>query len=497
MSDIDRKERFDDKASTHEVDLVNDPDAGLTEEERRDAEKKLVRKMDMKLVPWLCLLYLICFLDRTNIGNAKIAGLLDDVHMTTSQFNATLTIFYVSYAIFEPLANVLLKWSKPSIFIPAIMVLWGGCMLGMGFVHNYEGLMAARWFLGVTEAGLFPGINYYLSCWYKRSEFGTRAAWFFSAAALAGSFGGLLAAAIQKMDGVAGIAGWAWIFILEGLLTIFIGIASFWMVHDFPTEAKFLTEDERRRVLFRLASDKQSSAQQEDFKMKYLWQSLTDWKTYCGMLIYMGPLMPLYSFSVFLPTIIQNMAFTDKNSIIKNQLLSVPPYALAAIVTVCVGIYSDRINKRGIFNLCAAPIGLAGFIMLVASTNPAVQYTGCFLGTLGIYPVIPITISWVANNVEGVYKRGITLGFVIGWGNLNGVVSSNVFINAPRFYEGHGTILGFMFCGVFGGSLLMYAMLARENRKRLAGERDYLVEGKTEQEIHEMGDKRPDFIYTL
>ncbi|KAF4952159.1 hypothetical protein FGADI_6955 [Fusarium gaditjirri] len=499
MSDYDRKETLEEKASTSEVDLagINDPYAGLGEEEAREAEKKLLRKIDMKLVPWLCLLYLICFLDRTNIGNAKIAGLLDDVHMDTHQFNLTLTIFYISYAVFEPLANVLLKWSKPSIFIPAIMVLWGASMLGMGFVKTWDGLMAARWFLGVTEAGLFPGINYYLSCWYKRSEFGARAAWFFSAAALAGSFGGLLAAAIQKMDGVSGIAGWAWIFILEGLMTIAVGIISFWMVHDFPTDAKFITEEERARVIYRLTADKQSSAQDEQFKMKYFWQSITDWKTYCGMLIYMGPLMPLYSFSVFLPTIIQNMAFTDKKAIVKNQLLSVPPYALAAVVTICVGMYSDRLNKRGIFNLCAAPVGIAGFIMLIASTNPAVQYTGCFLGALGIYPVIPITISWVANNVEGVYKRGITLGFVIGWGNLNGVVSSNVFINGPRFYPGHGTVLAYMFGGIFCGSLLMYVLLSRENKARLAGERDHLVEGKSEAEIHEMGDKRPDFLYTL
>lgn len=367
----------------------------------------------------------------------------------------------------------------------------------MGFVHNWDGLMAARWFLGVTEAGLFPGINYYLSCWYKRSEFGARAAWFFSAAALAGSFGGLLAAAIQKMDGLSGIAGWAWIFIIEGLLTIIVGIASFWMVHDFPQEAKFLTEDDRRRVLIRLAADQQSSAQHEDFKWKFLWQALTDFKTYCGMLIYMGPLMPLYSFSVFLPTIIQNMAFTSKDQIIKNQLLSVPPYALAAVVTIYVGIYSDRIKQRGLFNLMAAPVGLAGFVMLVSSTNPAVQYTGCFLGALGIYPSIPITISWVANNVEGVYKRGITLGMVIGWGNLNGVVSSNVFLHAPRFYEGHGTIIGYMFFGLFGGSALMYLTLARENKKRRAGERDHWVEGKTAEVIHEMGDQRPDFLYTL
>lgn len=120
------------------------------------------------------------------------------------------------------------------------------------------------------------------SCWYKRKEFGIRAAIFFSAAALAGSFGGLLAAAIANMDGVGGKPGWAWIFILEGLATVLIALASFWMVHDFPDEATFLSDDDRRRVIRRLKEDKQSSAEHEEFKIAYVWATLKDWKTYTG-----------------------------------------------------------------------------------------------------------------------------------------------------------------------------------------------------------------------
>lgn len=132
------------------------------------------------------------------------------------------------------------------------MALWGITMVTMGLTHNFQGMMAARFFLGVAEAGLFPGINYYLSCWYKRDEFGIRAAIFFSAAAVSGSFGGLLAAAIGKMSGIGGKEGWAWIFILEGLVTVLVAIASWWMVFDFPDEATFLSGDDRLRVLRRL-----------------------------------------------------------------------------------------------------------------------------------------------------------------------------------------------------------------------------------------------------
>lgn len=179
----------------------------------------------------------------------------------------------------------------------------------MGVCTNASGLMAARFFLGLAEAGLFPGVNYYLSCWYKREEFGIRAAIFFSAAAVAGSFGGLLAAAINLMAGVGHKGGWAWIFILEGLATVIIGIVSFWMVHDFPDEATFLTDVDRARVIRRLKLDKQSSAEHEEFKMEYFWASVKDWKTWTGAAIYMGCDGALYAFSLFLPSIIAGMLF--------------------------------------------------------------------------------------------------------------------------------------------------------------------------------------------
>ncbi|KAL7924305.1 major facilitator superfamily domain-containing protein [Trichoderma austrokoningii] len=497
MSDTEEKVPAVDTISNAEVDQIVDPDAGLSDEERAANDRRLLRKLDWTLVPWLTFLYLLCFLDRTNIGNAKVAGLGKDIAMTTGQYNASLAIFFVSYAIFEPLANFLLKRTRPSIFIPLIIIIWGASMLGMGFVRHWSGLMAGRWFLGVAEAGLFPGVNYYLSCWYKRSEFGARAAIFFSAAALAGSFGGLLAAAIENLDGKGNIPGWAWIFIIEGGFTILMGFVSFFMVQGFPDEATFLSKEDRMRVLYRLKQDQQSSAEYESFQMKFFWAAVCDWKTYTGMLIYMGPLMPLYSFSLFLPSIIQNMSFSSKTSVVRNQLLSVAPYALGAIVTIVTGLWSDRIRKRAIFNIIIAPIGIAGFAMLIGSTNPGVQYAGTFLGAVGIYPCIPITIAWVVNNVEGVYKRGIVLGLVMGWANLNGIVSSNIYYDAPRYIQGHATVVGYMFVGSFCGSILTAWLLNRENQKRLNGERDHWIEGKTEREIQEMGDMRPDFLYVL
>ena len=249
----------------------------------------------------------------------------------------------------------------------------------MGLAHDFSGLMAARWFLGLTEAGLFPGVNYYLSCWYKRSEFGIRAAIFFSAAAVAGSFGGLLAAAINQMNGVGGKPGWAWIFILEGLATVILGLGSFWMVQDFQDDATFLSDDDRRRVVRRLKEDKQSSAEHEEFKMQYFWASVKDWKTYGGMIVYMGADCALYAFSLFLPSIVEEMGYSST----KAQLLSVPPYAAAAIVTIMIGWIADRTRQRGLCNICVAILGIVGYAMLLGSGKPGVQYAGTFLAAIG------------------------------------------------------------------------------------------------------------------
>ncbi|KAJ2990124.1 hypothetical protein NUW58_g3111 [Xylaria curta] len=494
MSDLEKHESSRDEREGNFTNLLPDPDAHLTQEEKDKIDRALVWRLDLILIPWLCLLYLLAFLDRTNIGNAKVAGLLEDLHLSTGQYNATLTIFFVSYSVFEPLTNVLLKKLRPSLFIPIIMFFWGASMVGMGFCYNYSGLLAARWFLGLTEAGLFPGVNYYLSCWYKRSEFGIRAAIFFSAAALAGSFGGLLAAAIEKLDGKGGLAGWQWIFVLEGLLTVIVAVISFWMVHDFPDDASFLSEDDRSRVIRRLRLDQQSSAAHEEWNIRYLYAGLKDWKMWVGMAIYMGCDMPLYAFSLFLPTIIQESGWST--SVIQTNLLSVPPYAAAAVLTVVIGFIADRTRQRGLCNIIVSVIAIVGFILLIASNDPAVKYGATFLGALGIYPCISNTITWMANNTEGVYKRGVVLGFVIGWGNLNGIVSSNIFFDSPRYLQGHGIILAYLTLFLFGGSLLMTILLRIENKKRLEGKRDYLAEGKTEAELELMGDARPDFFYT-
>ncbi|KIW30858.1 uncharacterized protein PV07_02551 [Cladophialophora immunda] len=477
-----------------DINALSDPDEGKTDEERRAIDRKLMWKVDMWIIPWLSFLYLLSFLDRTNIGNARLAGLEDDLGMKGHDYNNALTVFFVSYAIAEAMTNVLLKRLTPRIFFMGIMVLWGFIMTMMGLVTSYGGLLAARFFLGLAEAGLFPGAAYYLSCWYRRDEIGIRAAIFFSMAALAGSFGGLLAAAISKMDGVGGKPGWAWIFILEGIGTMIVGFITWWMISDWPDTARFLTEDDRLRLRRRLAKDKQSSTA-EAYDKRHIFAAFRDWKTWGFGLTLVGSEIALYAFSLFLPTILAGLGYAGTHA----QLLSVPPYACAAAITIFTGWVADKTKCRGYCNMAVATLGITGFVMLLSTENPHVQYAGTFLAAMGIYPTIPNITAWVANNIEGVYKRGVVIGIVVGCGNINGIVSANIYLSSqkPRYWTGHGTVLAALTLFLFGGSVLMHVLLRMENRKRLSGKRDRMHEGKTVDEIWVAGDNRPDFIYTL
>lgn len=202
---------------------------------------------------------------------------------------------------------------------------------------------------------------------------------------------------------------------------------------------------------------------------------------------------PLYAFSLFLPTIISELGYKSTQA----NLLTVPPYAAAAVLTVTIGFLADRWRMRGPFNIGFSLLGILGFAMIISSSSAHVKYAGVFLAAGGIYPCIANTIVWAGNNVEGVFKRGVVMGVLIGWGNLNGIMSSNIYRaqDKPKYLLGHGMILGYLVVFLFGGSVFTWWKLGRENEARRRGERDYLA--KPGASVHDLGDMRPDFFYTL
>ncbi|KAI8943323.1 hypothetical protein NX059_001341 [Plenodomus lindquistii] len=370
--------------------------------------KKLLRKLDWAILPLVSLMYLLSFLDRSNIGNARLAGLERDLGMTGWDYATAVSVFFPFYIISEVPSNLAMKKFRPSIWIPSIMIAWGIVMTLMGIVHNFAGLLAARMALGLAEGGLFPGVAFYITLWYKRSETGSRIAIFFSAATAAGAFGGLLARGIMEMDGVAGIDGWGWIFILEGIATVVVAFASFFLLHDYPETAKFLKENERAEIVQRLRED--GSALSTEFRLSFAKDALKDWKIWVNCLMTFGNFFPLYSISIFLPTIIRGMGYSNENA----QLLSVPPYVLACIATISLGFWTDK-RGRGVYVIGIASVAIIGFIILLTVENNAVKYFATFLVLLGIYPNVPQITTWNSNNIGGAVKRGVGVAMQIGF----------------------------------------------------------------------------------
>ena len=202
-------------------------------------QRKLLLKTDLRVIPVLSILYLLAFLDRTNIANASVYGLQNDLRLTGTQYNTALAIFFVPYIVFEIPSNILLKRFMPHVWLSGCMFLFGLATVCQGLVQDWSGLLATRFFLGLAEAGIVPGSYYLIAMWYKRSEVQKRYSFFVSSTSLAGAFGGLLASAIGKLDGMGGYLGWRWIFILEGVLTCVVAFFLYFVVPDFPEDAKW------------------------------------------------------------------------------------------------------------------------------------------------------------------------------------------------------------------------------------------------------------------
>lgn len=365
-------------------------------------EKALVRKLDLRLLPTLTLLYLLSFLDRSNVGNARIEGLAADLHITGNEYLTGLTLYFVGYVLFEVPCNIVLKLWKPKLWFPTLTFLWGVVSTLQGVTQSRAGFFVVRFFLGVAESGLFPGMVFYFAMWYKRNERQFRVALFFSAASLAGAFGGILAWGIAHMRGVGGYNGWRWIFILEGLLTVVIAGASYFFIYNYPDTAKFLTEKERVAIQLRLKDDSDAT-QDEAFNWTNVKKAFTDIKVYLYAFGFHTMSLPLYTLSLFLPSIIKSLGYTAAQA----QLMTIPPYAIAFVATISTAILSERYQRRAPFILGTSSLAILGYILLLSDHRPGVSYLGTIFAAVGIYPSVALVLAWPANNVSGQTKRAI------------------------------------------------------------------------------------------
>ncbi|KAL1954411.1 hypothetical protein VTO42DRAFT_1181 [Malbranchea cinnamomea] len=466
---------------------------------------RILRKIDYRLVPMLSVLYLLSFIDRGNIANAKIAGMEDDLQLTGPQYNLALTLFFIPYGLFEVPSNIVLKLLRPSAWIAIMMFAWGTVMTLMGIVSNYKGLLAARWFLGVTESGFFPAATFLLTLWYKRYELQRRLAVFYCSCSLAGAFSGLLAFAIEKMDGIGGLAGWRWIFILEGLVPVALSVPVWFFLPDSPERASFLTPAERQFVVDRLAFETGSGqgkvTNNDKITVKHVVSAFKDWKVWAAIVMFWANTIGVYGFTATVPTVIADLGYSSANA----QLLTVPVYVGATIVTMAFAIFSDKHQQRTPFIMAGYCISTAGFIAQLAIPKPrlpGLTYGFLFVVAAGLYSPFTSIVSLIGNNLAPSSKRAVGMALLISVGNWGGIAGSNIYLarQAPKYPVGFGVSLAISVIAVIVAYILRisYRRINVERDRLLAEEGEATIRAKyTEQELLDMGDLSPFFRYTM
>ncbi|EEQ90684.1 hypothetical protein RJZ56_005982 [Blastomyces dermatitidis] len=464
-------------------------------EEQTKLDRKLLLKLDFLLVPMMGMLYLLAFLDRANIGNARVAGLQKDLGITDLQYQTAITVTYVPYIAAELPSNLLIKKIGPRILLPALCLSWGIVTTLQSQVNNYPGLIAARFFLGLLEGGLFPGIVLYLSSFYRRHELQVRVGLFFSAAALSGAFSGLLAAAIQNMEGVGNLRGWQWIFLLEGLFTVLFGILSFFILPNNPSEVSLFNPEEVEHCTRRLALDT-NLPDNETVTLNRVLSAFKDPHILimCAILFCSGA--NLFGLSYFTPSIVQALGYSPT----RTQLLTVPPFACAFVATMIAAYFADRYKQRGAAAVSTSIIALVGAGMALKVRLTASRYASIFLLITGVYSTAPSLISWVTNNTAGHVRRATAIAMVFVSTNSGGIVSTWIYPRKDAPY--------YLFAAKFNLALLVITIvlcgvqvgwLRRLNRRKLEKPDEVLgdVLGVGLQaQLNELGDKHPEFVYT-
>ncbi|KAF3760744.1 putative MFS transporter [Cryphonectria parasitica EP155] len=456
-----------------------------------EAEKKLRWKCDLHVLPCISHLFALAFLDRTNIGNAKIQGMVQDLNMTGHDYNIALFAFFVPYILFEVPSNIIIKRIAPSTWLSIIMVLWGIATVGQGLVDTVGGLIACRFLLGLFEAGVFPGCVYLISMYYTRFELQWRLSLFFSASIVSSAVSGLLAYAIADMKGVGGYNAWRWIFIIEGLFTVVVGALSKFFTADWPETASFLNDEERAILVARLAKD-HGAARMDHLDKQACKRAFSDWKIYCSILQYLGIVNTGYSGSFFVPTIIEELGYEAQQA----QARSVPIFLVAAVLCLITAYLTDRLQHRYAFTMLGVLVATVGYVLLLCQQHISVgvQYFALFLIVGGGFTTQPVTLAWLSNNVSGHYKRAIASAMQVGFGNCGGIVASNIFVQAeqPLYRTGYGTSLGLVWlCGI--ACTVMFFGVLHENRKRHRGDRDWRLE---EADVDNMGDDHPSWRFS-
>lgn len=431
-----------------------------------DAEKKLLRKIDLHLMPILWIMYILNYVDRTNIGNARIAGMGTDLKLDDQRYAWGLSIFFFGYLLMEIPSNMILSRSRPSIFLPAIMLVWGALSAAMASIHNYNALLAFRFVLGCVESGFFPGVLFLLSCWYKPAEIGKRFAIFYSAAVLSGAFGGLLAGGITGgLANAHGIAGWKWLFIIEGSATVGVAIISHFILLDFPSTSPKLTLEERQLATIRILAAGVESGSKAEFRLTH-WQAfkaaVCDYRTFLFMLLFVLD-VGAGTISYFIPTITKALGYKT----ITAQYMTIPVYIVATVILNITAYSADRFGDRRFHISAVLGMGFIAALVCAIVQTPMVRYVMLCFVAAGIWSALPLVLAWASQTINlPAEKRAVCLAMINAVGNLSSVYGAQLWPSrtAPRYTIGWSVTAAFLGAGCVLALLIPVVLKAIPHR---------------------------------
>ncbi|KAF6836601.1 major facilitator superfamily transporter [Colletotrichum plurivorum] len=432
-------------------------------------EKKIVRTLDMTLLPQLWILYMFNYLNRTNIAQAR----LDDdfeatLNLGDTDYSTAVALLTVGYMLAQLPSNMLITRVRPALYLPACAILWSGVSAATAAVKSPQELFAVQFVLGIIEAPLFPGAVYLMSCWYTRRELALRTALLYSGLVLAQAFSGLIAAGVfSGMSGAAGIAGWKWLFVLEAALSAFFALTAFFILPNYPSSKNggamwSMTEEMRRIAVARIEADRVEQAT-ESTVWHGLRLALTDVKTY--IFIFMNIFMTSsYGFNNFFPTMVRGFGLGSSTMAL---VLTAPPYILGTIVSFFVAWSSDRKKERGFHIMANNCISITGFVISVATLSTPARYTAAFLYTSGSFSANALVYTWAVSSLNQTPEKRAAGGAIVNiMGHLGNVISPYFFpdSHSPRYTM--AMILQIVFAGLtFCMAFTSKTYLKRQNKK--------------------------------
>lgn len=427
-------------------------------------ERALVWKFDLRLLPVLAAMYLFNSLDKSNLGNAKTAGLEASLGLVGEQYSTLLSVFFVPYVLTAPFLGILGKKYGPSRVLPCMMFVFGCSTLLVASVTNFAGIMTLRWFLGMSESAFFPLVIYYQTMFYRRGELARRLAIFYAAQSIASAFGGLLAFGVFQIKGGA-IASWRYLFVVEGGGTVLFSLFAFWYLPRSASTARFLNPAEKQLAYQRMALDS-SSVVDEKLNIRDSLAIFRQPSSWVILAIQMCLGVPLQSVNLFLPQIVARLGYDTA----KTNLYTVAPNVSGAVVLLLLAFASDYTRLRFPFvalGFLFTFIGMVIYAAIDVKNELQVAYFASFMMTWGTSAPSVLLDVLYNNNIAHEGRRVVLTSVAVPVANMMGVVSSNIFRNqdAPKYIPALATTAAFGGTGcilicLFGGYMMW------DNRRR-------------------------------